>query len=84
MKTIQFETFANVNAMGMGYLTQDNPSCFNGMVRVVKYKVTIEEVPETDETIRDRIQELWDKCDNIHHRAPLRKVAAKYGLELKR
>jgi len=63
-------------------LRNDAPTCFNGMVRIRKYKVTIELVDEPIEVIRTRIQKMWDECDNHHHWEPLKAEAKKYGLEL--
>jgi hypothetical protein len=79
----EFETFRKIGSFEESNLTNHNPSCFNGRVSVRKYKVTVELIEEDDQVIRDRIQKLWDECDNYHHRNPLKLVAEKHGLELK-
>lgn len=61
---------------------QKEPSAFNGYVRVRKYRITIEMVDEPIEVIQQRLQELWDKCDNMHHYDPLKNEAKKYHYEL--
>lgn len=58
------------------------PSCFNGTVKVRKYRVTVELIDESDEVIAERIRKLWRECDNGHHRMPLKAAAAEYGVEL--
>ena len=79
---VEFETFRVLGNYEIDNLTQSNPSCFNGMARVVKYKITVEEIKEPVEVIRARIQKMWDECDNHHHWGPLRAVGKKYGMEL--
>ena len=78
-----FETFRDIGYYEIHNLTQTEPSCFNGAVRVVKYRIIIERVAEPPSTIRERIQKLWDECDNHHHWTPLQKTGKKYGLDLK-
>ena len=80
MKT--FETFKPVNDYLISGLTSKEPSCFNGKVMVKKYRITIEEIHEPDWVIKERIQDMWDKCDNPHHTKPLRLAADKLGLKL--
>ena len=77
-----FETYRRIGDYTISDMTQDKPSCFNGTVSVRKFKVTISVIDEPIEVIRERIQELWDKCDNYHHWDSLRAVAKEYGFEL--
>lgn len=77
-----FETFSKVGAFERDRLTQTEPSCFNGIIRVRKYRVTVELVDEPAEVIAERIRALWRASDNHHHRAPLRAVGEQYGVEL--
>ena len=78
-----FETFRSIGSYEIGNLTQKEPTSFNGDVRIKKYKITIEEVIEPQEVYEQRIQELWDKCDNMHHYTPIKNTAKKLGYELK-
>ena len=82
MGKIEFETFRDIGHFEITGLTQKEPSCFNGMVRVTKSRITIEEVEEPVEVIQARIQKMWDECKNSHHHQPLKAMAKKYGLEL--
>lgn len=82
MGKIEFETFRDIGHFEITSMTQKEPSCFNGMVRATKYRITIEEVEEPVEVIHARIQKMWDECKNSHHRQPLKAMAKKYGLEL--
>lgn len=61
----------------------DTPSVGNGKVSVRRYRVTVEELEEPVEIIRERILALWKGSTNHHHWEPLRAAAAKVGLELK-
>ena len=78
-----FETFRSIGSYEISNLTQKEPTSFNGDVRIKKYKVTIEEIIEPKEVYEKRIQELWDKCDNMHHYNPIQNIAKKLGYELK-
>ena len=82
MKKI-FETFNVFSDYQLRNMQQDKPSCFNGFVRVKKYKVIIEEIEESKEIIVARLQKLWDECANWHHHVPLKNAAKKIGYELK-
>jgi hypothetical protein len=64
------------------FRSQDEPSSFNGIVSVRRYRITIELVDEPDEVIAARIQKLWDKCANHHHWESLRAEAKRVGLVL--
>ena len=82
-KKLIFETFSDpTSSYIISNIKQDEPSCFNGIIRVKKYRVTIEEIKEPKEFIQKRIQTLWDNCSNHHHRIPLREAAKEVGLEL--
>lgn len=61
---------------------QIEPSCFNGMVRVRRYRVTVEEIEEPKEVIAGRLLKLWRECDNSHHYSPLMAEAKRVGVEL--
>lgn len=58
------------------------PTAFNGEVRVVKYRVTVEIVEEPKEVIQQRIQKLWEECDNHHQWQPLVNKAKQFDYEL--
>ena len=82
MSTMEFETFREIGKYQIGTIKQDEPSCFNGMVRVKRYRVTVEEIKEPDEVIVARLQKMWDNCTNHHNRDPLVTAASSYGVEL--
>ena len=71
----EFETFRPI-------LKQKDPSCFNGMVRVRKYKVTVELIDEPLDVIHERIRVLKVMNPNHHNNRALQAEANKYGLEL--
>jgi len=79
---MEIETFKEVTNYTLGSLLQSEPSVFNRMVRVKRYRVTIEEIKEPDEVIIDRLRKLWKENDNHHNREPLIVAAKKYGIDL--
>lgn len=83
MSEASVETFRDPRGHWLRQLEQKEPSSFNGNVQVRKYRVTVELIDEPDEVIRERIQKLWDECNNHYHWKPLKNEAKKYGLELK-
>jgi len=83
-KIVTLETFSKINNFVLRQIESNQPSCFNGMVRVRKYRITVEEIVEDDEVIRERIQKLWDNCANHHHWEPLKVAAKEVGLVLER
>jgi len=79
-KFISFETFRNVTTFYYTKeLTEKEPSCFNSMVRIKKYRVTIEEVEEPKEVLCERLEKLWREADNWHNRKSLEDVAESLG-----
>jgi len=80
---ISFETFRKIGSYEQSNLQSKDASCLNGVVRIRKYKVTIEPIEETKEILAERLQKLWDECDNWHHWTPLKTVAMQIGYELK-
>ena len=79
---IVIETFKPVSSYVVGQLKQDSPSCFNGIVEVRRYRITIEPIEEPTEIIGQRLQQLWDACDNHHHAGPLHAAAKAIGWDL--
>jgi hypothetical protein len=76
-----FETFQWLGSWQESRLRQDEPYVWNGVVGVRKYRITIEPVDEPIEVLRQRVQALWDKCDNHHNWEPLQRAAASLGME---
>lgn len=79
---MSIETFHDVGQYDLSRMSQDEPSCWNGIVRVRRYRVTAELIDEPVEIIHERLLKLWHDCDNWHQWDPLRGVAKEYGLEL--
>lgn len=82
-KIISFETFQTFGSHEICNMTRDIPTCFNGMVKIKKYKVTIEPIEESIDAYTKRLQDMWEKCDNHHHVAPIESVAKSLGIILK-
>ena len=78
-----FETYRPIEQYAINNIKQDYPSCFNGMVRVKRYKVTIEEIEEPKEVLCERLEKLWCESDNYHDYEPLVEAAKQLGYEFK-
>lgn len=58
------------------------PACVNGDVRVRQYRITCELIDEPTEVIHARLVDLWEHSNSHHQADPLRREAARYGLNL--
>lgn len=58
------------------------PSCWNSIVSLHRYRVTAEVIEEPIEVLRARMLKLWRECNNHHHWGPLESAAIKLGFEL--
>lgn len=76
------ETFRDVSGYWLDNLTRTEPSCFNGIVDVVKYRITVEKIVEDTSIYQERLQKLWEECDNYHHWEPLQNKAKELGVIL--
>lgn len=77
------ETFRPIGFFELSNLKCDEPTSFNGWVQIKKYRITVEEIEEPTEVLVERVQHLWDICDNYHQWVPLRECANSLGYELK-
>lgn len=59
------------------------PSCFNGVVNIRRYKVTVEIIEESVEVYQERLEKLWTESDNYHHYHPLASAAEEIKYEFK-
>lgn len=82
-KKTTIETFRNPDGYWLNQIKQDEVSSFNGIIDIEKYRVTVEKIEEPIEVLQQRIQYLWDVCDNHHHVKPIRERAKELNYELK-
>lgn len=80
---ISFETFDRPSSFAIGGMKKAEPSCFNGVVEVRRYRVTIELVDEPREVIVERLKKIWLECSNYHHWQPLERAAVEFGVDLR-
>lgn len=76
-----FETFGDPEDQ-IKRLIKDAPSAFNGLVRVERYRITVERIEEPEEVLKARLQELIDQPGHIDKNKQVRKAAAKLGIAL--
>lgn len=80
---VVFETFRDMRGdYHVESMTKKEPSCFNGIVSVRKFRITIEVVDEPVEVIQERIRKLKRESTNYHEWGPLRAAGKKYGIDL--
>jgi hypothetical protein len=79
---IEFETFMPICAYELGSLRWDNPSSFNGMTRVRKYRVRIEAIEEPDEVIIDRLITLYKTVETYRDRDHIMNYAEGCGFNI--
>lgn len=79
---VSFETFRKPSSYDISHIKKDEPSSFNGDIEFKKYKITIEPIDESFEVLSERLQIMWDVCDNFHHWNPLKMSAKSIGYEL--
>lgn len=77
------ETFRDIRGYQLNNFKRDKPSCFNGIVNIHRYKITVELIEEPQEVLENRLQELWDNSKNYHDYEPLQAMAKKIKYELK-
>lgn len=78
-----FETFKKFGMYEEHTLKHDSPSAVNREVRFKKFRIIVEEVDEPVEIYQQRLQYLWDTCDNHHNVEAIRNGAKSIGYELK-
>jgi len=77
------ETFRRPGAWDRAQLQSAGAYCHNGTVGIRRYRITVEEIDEPVEVLRERVQDLWDRATNMHDWRPLREAAAALDYELK-
>ncbi len=77
------ETFMPINDWEISRMRQEQPSAFNSMVRVERFRVTVEKIEEPIEVIQARLEKLWVDSDNHHYYNPLKDMALKLGYTFK-
>ena len=70
--------------MPFDYPNWREPGTHQGGAHVTRYRVTVtvEKIEESVEVIRERIIKLWRSSKNFHHYDPIKREAARIGLEL--
>ena len=76
-----YETFYKLKELTVQNMIETEPSCDLQEARVIKYKITIEEVEEPIGVIQERIKNLLNTVDIARIRV-LKEAGKKYGLEL--
>lgn len=80
---IVIETFHRPPGYIIADVQQETPSLFNSMLRVRKWRVTIEPIDESDEVIRERLIVLWLNSSSHHDTSILLEAAKGMGLDLR-
>lgn len=81
MSSVTLETFGNPQDM-IKPLMESEPSVFNGIVSVERYRVTIERIEEPQDVLKSRLQMLLDQKGHIDKNKEVRKEASRLGIKL--
>jgi hypothetical protein len=49
---------------------------------VRRYRIIVEEIPEPEHVIRERLIKLWQTSNNIHHMGPIKEMAKRLNIDL--
>lgn len=63
-------------------LKRDEPACFNGMVHVERYRITVELIEEPKEVIEARLRALMAKATRIDPKREILAEAKRLGIKL--
>lgn len=77
------ETFRDPRGYLLSSLMQEVPTCFNGIVHIKKYRITVELIEEPVEIYQERLEFLWQTSNNYHDALPLKAAAKEIGYEFK-
>ena len=79
--SVVFETFGDPEEQ-IKRLLVEAPAAFNGIVRVERYRVTVERIDEPEDVLKARFCELLEQKGHIDKNKQVRKAAAKLGIKL--
>lgn len=79
--SVVFETFGNPEEQ-IKRLLVEAPTAFNGIVRVERFRVTVERIDEPENVLKARLCELLEQKGYIDKNKQVRKAAAKLGIKL--
>lgn len=78
----QIELFGLPNDYVLGCLGKTEPTIFNGEVSVKRYRVTVEEIVEPKEVLKERLQMLLKQGGHLGNAQAIRAEAKRLGIEL--
>jgi hypothetical protein len=82
-KKVEMEIFTTrVSNMLRNFDYLIKPDCFNGIVSIHKYRITVELIEEPIEVLKERLEKLYSESDNWHDREPLEAMAKKLGITI--
>lgn len=76
-----FETYGDPQDQ-IQRVMKEEPHVFNGIVRVERYRVTIERIEEPQEALQARLIELLDQPGHIDKNKRVRQEAKRLGVTL--
>lgn len=73
------ETYKVFTKHQIEMMINEIPQCWNQEVFVKRYRITIEEIPESNEVLGARLEKLWEETENMHDYGPLQEYAKSIG-----
>ncbi len=80
--TKQIEVFGLPNDYLLGQLGKREPTIWNGQVSVKRYRVTVEEIEEPAEVLKERLLALLMQRGHIENANSIRAEAKRLGITL--
>lgn len=78
----EIEVFGLPSDAALSYLGEQVPTIFNGKVNVKRYRITIQEVEEPNDVLKERLQQLLDKGGHVSNTKAIQEEAKRLGIEL--
>lgn len=81
MAKTEFETYGDPTHF-IERLVTEKPSALNNIIRVQRYRITVELIEEPKEVLKCRLLELSNEGGHIDRRKRIRAAASKLGITL--
>lgn len=78
----ELETYTPLEKGNFGHFIHHEPYIFNQQVGVKRYRIIVQEIPEPEHVIRERLIKLWQDSRNMHHNDAIRQMAKRLGIVL--
>jgi hypothetical protein len=78
----KIEVFGMPSEYALNSLGKTEPNVWNSKVNVKRYRITVEEIDESKEVIKERLLEMLKQRGHISHPQSIREEAKRLGIDL--